>query len=75
MQEPNARFQARERAGARHERRLFPVACMPLFGSGSGMDSRTPYHPYQVIKRRRIAHTSLPSVFPSTLEFGWIETL
>jgi hypothetical protein len=26
----NARFQARERAGARYERTLFPVACKPL---------------------------------------------
>jgi len=32
MMAPNARFQARERAGARHERTLFPVACKPLFG-------------------------------------------
>jgi len=30
---PNARCQAREIAGARHERRLFPVACTPLFGA------------------------------------------
>jgi hypothetical protein len=28
----NARFQARRRAGARHERTLFAVACKPLFG-------------------------------------------
>jgi hypothetical protein len=28
----NARFQARQVAGARHERRLFAVACKPLFG-------------------------------------------
>ena len=32
MSQPNARFQARERAGARHARRLFPVACKPLLG-------------------------------------------
>ena len=30
--EPNAGHQARETAGVRHEQRLFPVACMPLFG-------------------------------------------
>ena len=29
---PNARFQARRRAGARHERTLFAVACKPLLG-------------------------------------------
>jgi hypothetical protein len=29
---PNARFQALGMAGARHERRLFPVGCKPLFG-------------------------------------------
>ena len=29
---PNAGHQARGTAGARDERRLFPVACMPLFG-------------------------------------------
>ena len=29
---PNARFQARRRAGARDERTLFAVACKPLFG-------------------------------------------
>jgi hypothetical protein len=31
---PNARFQARRRAGARYERTLFAVACKPLFGPG-----------------------------------------
>ena len=30
---PNARHQARETAGARDERTLFAVACMPWFGS------------------------------------------
>ena len=30
--QPNARFQPRRRAGARHERTLFAVACKPLFG-------------------------------------------
>ena len=29
---PNARFQARPKAEARHERRLAGVACKPLFG-------------------------------------------
>jgi hypothetical protein len=29
---PNARYQARQTAGARDERTLFAVACMPLFG-------------------------------------------
>src|SRR2546428_4038526 len=36
----NARPQARERARAKHERRLFPVACRPLLGVGSGTGHR-----------------------------------
>jgi hypothetical protein len=32
---PNAGHQARRRAGARHERTLFAVACMPWFGLGT----------------------------------------
>ncbi len=32
--EPNARHQARRAAGARHERTLAAVACMPWFGTG-----------------------------------------
>ena len=32
LKEPNAKFQARRRAGARDERTLFAVACKPLFG-------------------------------------------
>ena len=47
----NARPQARERAGAKHERRLFPVACRPLLGVGSGTGHRLAapnvYHPFQ----------------------------
>ena len=39
---PNARPQARERAGARHERRLFPVACRPLLGAVLGEMLRRP---------------------------------
>ena len=39
----NARPQARERAGARHERRLFvPVACRPLLGAVLGEMLRRP---------------------------------
>jgi hypothetical protein len=37
--EPNARGQARQRAGARHERTLFAVACTPWFGEGLATDS------------------------------------
>ena len=29
---PNARFQPLGMAGAKHEQRLFPVGCKPLFG-------------------------------------------
>ena len=36
----NARFQARRRAGARHERTLFAVACKPLLGMGYPPASR-----------------------------------
>ena len=34
---PNARHQARQTAGARHERTLFAVACMPWFGQAVAM--------------------------------------
>jgi hypothetical protein len=34
----SARHQARGTSGARHERSLFPVACMPLFGPDSDSD-------------------------------------
>jgi hypothetical protein len=33
----NATLQARETVGARHERRLFPVACMPLCGPDAAL--------------------------------------
>ena len=33
---PNARFQPLGIAEARHERRLFPVGCKPLFGGATG---------------------------------------
>jgi len=39
---PNARFQAREIAEARDERRLFPVACKPLFGAGGHVREHGP---------------------------------
>jgi len=35
----------RPRAGARHERTLFAVACKPLFGAGSGTDMAWPSQP------------------------------
>jgi len=34
---PNARFQLLGMAGARYERRLFPVSCKPLFGGFLGL--------------------------------------
>ena len=37
LKKPNARHQARGTAEARHERRLFPVACMPLLGSSPSL--------------------------------------
>src|SRR6266702_1471500 len=36
----NAGHQARRAAGARYERTLFAVACMPLLGAGSGTGHR-----------------------------------
>ena len=42
---PNARGQARQRAGARHERTLFAVACRPMLGAVLGeMVRRPPRH-------------------------------
>ena len=38
----NARHQARRTAGARHERTLFAVACMPLFGQALPRSTETP---------------------------------
>jgi len=39
----NARHQARREAGATEERRLYAVACKPLFGADSGRDARLPF--------------------------------
>src|SRR5262249_27167040 len=40
LAKPNARFQARQKAGARNERRLEGVACKPLLGKALAPQTR-----------------------------------
>jgi hypothetical protein len=53
---PNAGHQARLATGARHERTLAAVACMPLFG-GPGTDCRLYCHPKNPCNHRKRHHS------------------
>ena len=59
---PNARHQAQETVGARHERRLFPVACMPLCGTAAALQP----DPQHWLPPARLLSWGKASVAPKT---------
>src|SRR5215510_7089520 len=76
---PNARFQARRRAGAGDERTLFAVAYKPWFGAGYGVEAGIPHlllpH-WGLTHSQRLQRRTFPNLQPEGGEVSaWTEAL